>query len=522
MRCLYCGKHLALFKKLTGGGEFCSDAHKLSYHEEYNKLALNRLMEAQTRQEDHAAEDTGTGPAFPSAPEEPARAEPTAWGGYFKQPVAARAPGGVAAPAYLVREPTDWPIGFPTTAELPSPGPDLALEPNRAGVIMSHRALSGGSADIAPAPDTPPIRQDARCAFPEHRFEIDTAVAPAAPGPVALTVCPALAGEPALGQEPAAGFQFSWEFPESLDLAWAAGLEFASSEEKQATLLAGSPPQSDASKETSEITPEVADDTVPEPERAVEPMFAAYHPVSATSEPVIDDDLLRSLFGGNDRAEPPPAAPPAAAVPEQPAFVPGAPSVAEEPAASPREETAAPVVAQPEVYPAAPAADTAGGAAPSPEPGSFLPVTIRPAGATSRPRLMQSFQAIALVSANPQIPAWNMLPLRPRMALTRTPGPGANLLNRGNAGAGGAPQARKSGSAAVDVANAPEPAAEVVPEADGSAKPRTGLSRWFKLSILVGVLGIAGGSEWLFDPAGVRGAGVADRNMTTELVVCRN
>ena len=48
MRCLYCGKELALLKRLTGGGEFCSDAHKQSYQEEYNRLALSRLLQAQT------------------------------------------------------------------------------------------------------------------------------------------------------------------------------------------------------------------------------------------------------------------------------------------------------------------------------------------------------------------------------------------------------------------------------------------------------------------------------------------
>ncbi len=49
MRCLYCGKQLALLKRLTGGGEFCSDAHKHSYHEEYNRLALSRLLQAQSK-----------------------------------------------------------------------------------------------------------------------------------------------------------------------------------------------------------------------------------------------------------------------------------------------------------------------------------------------------------------------------------------------------------------------------------------------------------------------------------------
>ncbi len=49
MRCLYCGKELALLKRLTGGGDFCSDTHKQSYQEEYNRLALSRLLQAQTK-----------------------------------------------------------------------------------------------------------------------------------------------------------------------------------------------------------------------------------------------------------------------------------------------------------------------------------------------------------------------------------------------------------------------------------------------------------------------------------------
>jgi hypothetical protein len=49
MRCLYCGKELALLKRLTGGGDFCSDTHKQSYQEEYNRLALSRLLQAQKK-----------------------------------------------------------------------------------------------------------------------------------------------------------------------------------------------------------------------------------------------------------------------------------------------------------------------------------------------------------------------------------------------------------------------------------------------------------------------------------------
>ncbi len=50
MRCLYCGKELALFKRLRGG-EFCSDAHRQSYQEEYTQLALNRLLQANSPNE---------------------------------------------------------------------------------------------------------------------------------------------------------------------------------------------------------------------------------------------------------------------------------------------------------------------------------------------------------------------------------------------------------------------------------------------------------------------------------------
>jgi hypothetical protein len=47
MRCLYCGKELALLKRLTGGAEFCSDAHRKKYQEEFNDLALSRLLQTQ-------------------------------------------------------------------------------------------------------------------------------------------------------------------------------------------------------------------------------------------------------------------------------------------------------------------------------------------------------------------------------------------------------------------------------------------------------------------------------------------
>lgn len=66
MRCLYCGKHLALFRKLTGGGEFCSDAHRRSYQDEYNRLALSRLLQSQT-----AGDDAPPAEKLPEASQKP-------------------------------------------------------------------------------------------------------------------------------------------------------------------------------------------------------------------------------------------------------------------------------------------------------------------------------------------------------------------------------------------------------------------------------------------------------------------
>lgn len=48
MRCLFCGKRLALLRKLTDG-EFCSTAHRKRYLEEEQKLALARLIDEQNR-----------------------------------------------------------------------------------------------------------------------------------------------------------------------------------------------------------------------------------------------------------------------------------------------------------------------------------------------------------------------------------------------------------------------------------------------------------------------------------------
>lgn len=48
MRCLYCGESLSLFRKLKGLGEFCSEAHRDAYQQEFNSLALGRLRQTRS------------------------------------------------------------------------------------------------------------------------------------------------------------------------------------------------------------------------------------------------------------------------------------------------------------------------------------------------------------------------------------------------------------------------------------------------------------------------------------------
>jgi hypothetical protein len=72
MQCLFCGKELALLKRLRGGGEFCSEAHRKEYQEQYEQLALARLLQAKPRTEPAAPLSTPLpktpAPAFEQPP----------------------------------------------------------------------------------------------------------------------------------------------------------------------------------------------------------------------------------------------------------------------------------------------------------------------------------------------------------------------------------------------------------------------------------------------------------------------
>ena len=421
----------------------------------------------------------------------------------------------------------------------------------------------------------PPVVAEAPCTLPAHRFEIRTSVVPAAASdPVRVDASPVPPPEAELRCESAVGFEFLWQVSESVEPGWVNGLELASSEERLAEALLTNAQPLGAAEEIGEDAEVEGDNAVvehaaePEVEAAAEPEVEAVveaatpsepdtvatpparTPVesilaSATPEPVIDVNLLWSLFGSKE--EPAPAAKAAPAGKAEPAPEPevepqpepesaiaaiveqSAEDTAEEPVGKPME--AAVVSAQPSTpEESAEAGESAG----PQKAGSFLPVTIRPAGPPSKSRLMQSFQAIALVSVNPQVPVWNMLPLRPKMTLGKAPPPRSMDSKKGASASSASPSAsssasssasdaRKGGSTALALAiDTAEESSIDVPMFGSLEKPRSGLSKWLKLGIAIGAISIAGG---LYRPAGTGGSGRVARareNMTTEFAVCRN
>ena len=62
MHCLYCDRPLALLKRLTGDGEFCSKEHRKIYQQEHNHLALARLLDAQPKVKEKARPDKAVKP----------------------------------------------------------------------------------------------------------------------------------------------------------------------------------------------------------------------------------------------------------------------------------------------------------------------------------------------------------------------------------------------------------------------------------------------------------------------------
>jgi hypothetical protein len=143
MRCLYCGKQLALFRRLTGGGEFCSDAHKASYQDEFNRLALARLKQAQEKSDELRAAIpqnqlalSRRGPGDPEGPTIRSNAhwiEPKPGRGQQRKTLAIAAPEGQVQPD---PKESDFIKELPSPAQ-PSPLGAHAVEPHPAEVAVA-------------------------------------------------------------------------------------------------------------------------------------------------------------------------------------------------------------------------------------------------------------------------------------------------------------------------------------------------------------------------------------------------
>ncbi|HTC90439.1 MAG TPA: hypothetical protein VK686_19165 [Bryobacteraceae bacterium] len=164
MRCLYCGKELALLKRLRGGGDFCSDAHKQSYQEEYNRLALSRLLQAQKKGKQTGNSPSENGPPPPNtsiALEEPvAQDEPVA----LEEPLAEETAADevtVTAAATQVREITPEEAVPQAATESPEESseeeetpPSMEPEPVESASFLLESPVMASGPDLAPCLET--------------------------------------------------------------------------------------------------------------------------------------------------------------------------------------------------------------------------------------------------------------------------------------------------------------------------------------------------------------------------------
>jgi hypothetical protein len=162
MRCLYCGKELALLKRWTGGGEFCSDAHRQQYQDEYNQLALTRLLQAKPPGAEHAAATAKSEPAPAPEPAKPVR-------------------GRTTPPEKLAEKQPDKQVEKQAAASIkpiapPKPAPQPAAPPTQQAPRVTPQVIP--QVRKTEAPVQPPVR--AIEPEPEPEFEQAVAVESAA------------------------------------------------------------------------------------------------------------------------------------------------------------------------------------------------------------------------------------------------------------------------------------------------------------------------------------------------------
>jgi hypothetical protein len=242
MRCLHCGKELALLKRLTGGGDFCSDAHKHLYQEEYNRIGLNRLLQAQARSNKAAGPKAPDPPAtapVPVAVEEPVEQaeepvlesalEATEMAGFLSEKPLASAPPAASEP-YLETW-LEWSPGpampeWRLEVQAPTlPKADLLPLGLRPTLSTSEHLVM--EANVTPNEITSNAQANPRVPLPiaaEHHLP------PA--GPIAVDIypqTPAFAVRPMLDTTPVFEVQVQWQKSDWLQLV-PTGIEFPGAE----------------------------------------------------------------------------------------------------------------------------------------------------------------------------------------------------------------------------------------------------------------------------------------------------
>ena len=242
MRCLHCGKELALLKRLTGGGDFCSDAHKHLYQEEYNRIGLNRLLQAQARSNKAAGSKEPDAPVtapVPVAVEEPVERveesvlesalEATEMAGFLSEPPLASAPPSASAP-YLETW-LEWSPGpampeWKLEVQVPTlPKADLLPLELRPTLSTSEHPVM--EANVTPNEITTNSHVNPRVPMPiaaEHHLALA--------GPIAVDIhpqTPAFPARPMLDTAPAFEVEIQWRKSDWLELA-PTGIDFPGEE----------------------------------------------------------------------------------------------------------------------------------------------------------------------------------------------------------------------------------------------------------------------------------------------------
>jgi hypothetical protein len=143
MHCLYCDRPLALLKRLTGDGEFCSKEHRRIYQKEHNQLGLARLLESQPSSKPKrpgAPSISKPAPAAPAPVQQPGERQPEPAdfiSGFLQEASAAAGPNrSLGGPRFESRAPL---LGEPAPAEGARDVP--GLRPKTASFLFESQAL---------------------------------------------------------------------------------------------------------------------------------------------------------------------------------------------------------------------------------------------------------------------------------------------------------------------------------------------------------------------------------------------